>query len=161
MAQHRTYIVLTPAAATAAIDICVQGPVGTKSAPVSAAVGGTSPPAGWNGGAGAYYEWRGRTLRLETLAGATAFAPRARLGFHVSIAPIAAAVRSFVPGIQLSQSLVQNLDGGSIIAAPDIADPSYGPVIRLTNSADVENMVWVVNFSIFEPSDDAFDPSAR
>lgn len=151
---HRNYIVLMPsdAGVNAALDICLQGPVGTQSAPVSAAVGGTPPPAGWNGGAdGAFYEWRGLPIRFETLFGSTGFSPRARLGFNLSIAGINDAD---IPIANLSRSVIGSYDGGTIIPTTEVADPSYGPVLRLTNTAATQGKVYQVSLTIYEPKDE-------
>jgi hypothetical protein len=159
---NRTYIVKLPG--TGAIDIMPEGPVGSRSAPVQAE-DGTAPPAGWNGGDGAYYEWRGRTLRFEKRAAVGAaggFVPRLRLGWNLSLyrfqAAVAASYRT--PGVIVSQSLIDTIAGG-LIANTTIADPSYGPVIRLTTSAELADQIWVVHFSVAAEQDEDRAPAQQ
>lgn len=150
---HRNYIVLMPsnAGTNPNMDICLAGPVGTQSAPVAAAGGGTAPPSGWNGGDGAFYEWRGLPIRFETLFGATGFTPRARLGFQLSIVGIDDVD---IPTGNFSRSVIGSYDGGSIISTTEVADPSYGPVLRLANTAATQGKVYQVSVTIFEPKDE-------
>jgi hypothetical protein len=134
------------------LDIMVQMG-GSYAAPVNnpalfAGIG-TAAPAAWQAVCGAnwYYEARSRILRLEHLAAAGAaagFTPRGRLGAQISIVRLensvpVAPVPGGIPAISASASLavnpISNVALGAEIGA--FADPAYGPVIRLHNSADL------------------------
>lgn len=158
---HREYIVQMPAEpATTPLDIVVEGFPGTQDAPVNTA----NSPIGWTGGDGSYYEWTGRPLRIPVTAaqGATAgFVPRLTLGFLVTITPIAAVLSVAVPGVQLSQSLASlaSTDVGPTIAIPTLADPTYGPVIRLVGDTSSAGAFYVVGLQVMEPRDNDRSPT--
>ncbi len=135
------------------LDILVQDP-GSPSAPV---LGGDTIVNG------AYYEWRGRPIRLETLAadGATGgFVPRTRLGLKFSIVEITSGTAGALPGVQLSASLASlaSTDAGPTINIPAFADPSGEPVIRLRNSADSAEGFFMVSVEISEAKDEDRSP---
>lgn len=183
---HRTYFVNIPTAqrsARATIDICVRATMGTRLLPVAdpalyGAGNVTVPPAGWEtacGGA-AYYELRGRTLRVEQLATAgqaAGYVQRANLGFALSVTPyggswLAGAGDRILPcSAQLSASLLEHVGGdvGGAIPATDLADPVYGgiaqPVIRIFAPWDEGGVqvtgLLVVNFDIAERKDEDYD----
>lgn len=143
----RTYIVKMPSEVpTAALDILVQSAPGSQDDPALP-------------GDGAYYEWRGRPLRLETLVSAGAaggFVPRLRLGLLVTITPIVAAVAADVPGVQLSASLASlaSTDSGPSIAVPAFADPAGEPAIRLVGSSATSGLFYVVTLMCPEAHED-------
>lgn len=158
---HREYIVLMPSSvATIPLDIVVEGFPGTADAPIKAG----NAPIGWTGGDGAYYEWTGRPLRLpvKASAGATGgFIPRLTLGFLATITPIAAVLSVAVPGLQLSQTLASlaSTDTGPTIAIPTLADPTYGPVIRLVGDTSSAGAFYVVSLQVMEPRDNDRSPT--
>jgi hypothetical protein len=158
---HREYIVQMPnSVATVPLDIVVEGFPGSSDAPVNAA----NSPVGWSGGDGAYYEWTGRPLRLPVKAadGSTGgFIPRLTLGFLVTITPIAAALSVAVPGVQLSQTLASlaSTDTGPSMPIPTLADPTYGPVIRLVGDTSSAGAFYVVSLQVMEPKDNDRSPT--
>jgi len=176
MAIHRTYIVQMPGTGflTTDLDIVVAVP-GSNTAPVAYGTSPprTAPPAGWGGSPsfdGAYYEWRGRTILIPVLSTAggslatgiqNGFVPRARLGFTLSINQIEnVAAAAILPKVLISKSLIGTFDDTvGVINAADLADPTYGPVIRLKNAAAVATLIYVVNFSIYEAKDEDRDPT--
>jgi hypothetical protein len=175
MAQNRTYIVKMPGSQDAItyVDITVMGPVGTQAAPVSSAVGGTPPPVGWNGGASAaaFYEWRGRPLRIPVLAAPTSlatpsgvnsgFVPRLRLGWRLALQELApSGISADFPAIVPSVSLGSFAGGpaGAIIPVTPLLDPTYGPVLRVFSSVALANKVYAIHFSVFEQKDEDRDP---
>lgn len=155
---HREYIVKMPTTApTTPLDIIVQGYPGSQDAPISVA-GGTTP-VGWSGSDGAYYELRGRPLRLPVLAAAGqmgGFVPRLNLGFTLSILPVKTAIVTDIPGVQLSQTLdsLASTDIGPTINIPVLADPAYGPVIRLTGGAATAGTYWILHLLVMEAKDE-------
>lgn len=172
----RTYVVKTPDT-DPYIDICVAAPMGTQAKPVAnplvyGANNVTSPPAGWvqapglGNSSGAYYEIRGRSLRLEARAGQVGFTPRANLGFHLIVTPYGEqtvpSTTALTNGVQLSASLLAALggDAGGVIPVATFADPSYGPVIRLFTLTFVNsrlgNPLCLVHFGIAENKDEDF-----
>jgi hypothetical protein len=168
---NRTYIVKTPSARALFTDICLRSPMGTRLAPVADTAtypGSTPPPAGWVAACddGAYYEVRGRPLRFEHLFAEGAvggFTSRFNLGFHLSIVPygVSAGVASAITGVLPSQSLLAAVGGDvdGAIAASNLADPAYGPVIRVYNPTFSQGQVsalYVVSLSIAERKDDDF-----
>jgi hypothetical protein len=160
------------------LDICVQHTMGTRLAPVAdpaTFLGVTAPPAGWvaANGNSAYYEVRGRTLRIEHLFGegaAAGFVQRANLGFRLSVVPYGnwqaqVALNFALGGIALSQSLLAAVGGDTspAIAANNLADPVYGtaqPVIRIyapmSDQAYVETGLLLINLDIAERKDEDF-----
>jgi len=172
---NRTYVVKPPTGASPFVDICVASPTGSQVLPVCNpafyAAANTPPPAGWaavNGDA-AYYEIRSRVVRLEHLASAGAaggFAPRCRLGYTLSIYPVAGYDVFQMPSVILSASLYGTLGGDANIPVPAIplnqlADPAYGPVIRIygpDRQSIAAEAVYMVHFSIFERKDEDFSP---
>lgn len=177
---HRTYIVgLNPMLqGLLPLDIVVAVP-GSRSAPVLDGVtiwAGqpyTPPPAGWIAACGAswYYEMRGRALRLEALAGAANFVPRFNLGVHISVCALQAAdgsasANNLLPEITPSASLApaplaaaNAALGAAYVNA--LADPSYGPVIRVWNDSglhtEAQSMIFMVNLQIAENKDEDFN----
>ena len=173
---YRTYVVKTPDT-DPFIDICVAATMGTQAKPVASpglyppgTV--TPPPAGWvsppgaGNSSGAYYELRGRSLRLEARAGQTGFTPRANLGFQLVVTPYGAQTLPFTMaltnGVQLSASLLAALggDSGAVIPLAAFPDPSYGPVIRLftptSENSRLGNPLCLVHFSVAENKDEDF-----
>lgn len=141
----RTYYVTMPAAVGEAapgdIDIVLELP-GTQANPVDS----TNAPAGWVGDTGSYYEIRGRVVRLPVVVGDAGFVPRLNLGWSISVATyndVGAA-----PAYALSASLQASLN-----AAP-LADPAYGPVLRLIGRVDTAELQVVVNLLIMEAKDE-------
>jgi hypothetical protein len=178
---NRTYIVNVPVAQRAQpdyVDICVRATMGTRLLPVAdpatfGAANVTAPPSGWVAACNvaAYYEVRGRTLRLEHLFGegaAAGFTQRTNLGFQLTVTPYGdhRAATSPPGGAILSQSLLAHAggDAGTAIPATDLVDPVYGvaqPVIRLyvpkAMAAATDVGLFVVSLDIFERKDDDFD----
>jgi hypothetical protein len=169
---NRTYIVKTPTDQPF-VDICVRSPTGSRAAPVANPLlylGVTPPPTGWAAvcGDSAYYEIRSRTLRIEHLAVegvAGGYTQRTNLGFILSVTPygvqLVQGLMAVMNGAQLSSSLLAGVggDAGGAIANTVLADPAYGPVIRIFNPyEDVERSsfasIYVVNFSIMERKDE-------
>lgn len=136
--------------ATNPLDILVQNNPGTKTAPVVA------------GGDGAYYELRGRPLRVPNPVGSAGPVPRLRLGFSLSIVQVLAAVSGTFPGAQLSASLAA-LAAGSTIPVPTFTDPAGGPAIRLVGGtigeASTAGQIYIVSLLISEPKDEDRDPT--
>lgn len=164
---NRQYIVLNPTdvGATPLLDIVLEVP-GTQSAPVSSAVGGTTPPSGWNGGNGAYYELRGRPIRFPIKSGQSGFSPLARLGFLLSVLPFTGpgTVIANQPAVTPSLSVTGDLDAGPgpIINPANLADPTYGgiqrPVLRF--SCNSNSQIYLVNFTIFGAQDEDWEAGA-
>lgn len=157
---HRQYFVLMPSNASSmtSIDILPRQ-VGTMAAPMRIAAGGTAPPAGWGvfgavNADGQVAELRGRPINFETVAADAAFNPRFGLGFSLSIMPADSGSDGCVtpPTYQLSASLLGTLAAPFNVA--QIADPAYGPAIRLLNNPDVQGRVFIVTLSVAEPRDD-------
>lgn len=117
------------------------------------AAGGTAPPAGWNGADGRYFEWRGRALRLESLFGGSNFVPRLRLSFGISVIGNS----EVLPIIKPSASLVGTLPAA--FAGLTLADPAYGPVLRLTNTVNTASNLYVVSFQLSEVKDEPHSPA--
>ncbi len=124
---------------------------------------GNAPSGSWGtNNDGAYYELRARPLRIPVLSGgapptaaqiSNGFVPRMRLGFALSVVPVATGIQTDVPGVQLSSSLVPALGiTGLTLAA--LADPSYGPVIRLTGGANTAGKTYLVTLAIMEAKDE-------
>jgi hypothetical protein len=183
---NRTYVVKLPSNQRQAnyVDICVQATMGTRLAPVADPTtypGATPPPGAGPGtnwiaacGNAAYYEVRGRTLRLDHLRGegaAAGFVQRTNLGFHLSVAPYGDWSNmwffALLAGAQLSQSLLEYVGGDTCgagaIPATNLADPGYDtpqPVIRiysLNEFSSLENGGLVlVNFDVMERKDEDF-----
>lgn len=140
----RLYIVKMPQESPGTpLDILVQANPGSKDAPVDT-------------GDGAYYELRGRPLRLETLVGDTGFVPRLRLGFTVSITSLGTAPTRR-PGVQLSESLVGDLsstDAGPALNVPVLPDPGGEPVIRLNGANSTAGNYYLVALQCAQAADD-------
>lgn len=135
-----------------ALDILVQNDPGTQADPVLVA------------GGGAYYETRGRPVRIPVLAAqgqSAGFVPRTRLGISLSIVSISSASSIPVPGTQLSASLasLSSTDAGPTISVPTFADPSGQPAIRLQADADNEGEIFLVSLEIMEAKDEDRDPT--
>jgi len=143
----RTYIVQMPLEGpTTPLDILVESAPGSQDDPVLP-------------GDGKYYEWRGRPLRFPVLAAAGAaggFVPRLRLGFLVTITPIAAAIQTDLPGVQLSESLAElaSTDSGPSINIPTLADPSGEAAIRLIGGVATAGLFYVVTLMCPEAKDE-------
>ncbi len=143
----RTYIVQMPSeGADTPLDILVTSAPGSQSAPALP-------------GDGKYYECRGRPLRIPVLAAAgpdEGFVPRTRLGFVVSITPIAADIQTDLPGVQLSESLASlaSTDSGPSINIPTLADPNGEPAIRLTGGDGTQGLFYVVTLMCPEAKDE-------
>jgi hypothetical protein len=177
---NRTYVVNVPGSQRVQapyIDICVRATMGTRLLPVAdpvtyGAANVTAPPAGWVAACGgaAYYEIRGRTLRLEHLFGegaAAGYVQRTNLNFDLTVTPYGdhrlGGAGAALGGAQLSQSLLEHVGGdvGTAIPATDLADPVYGvaqPVIRV-HVPQIENLatdtgLLLVSLNIFEMGDD-------
>ena len=142
----RTYYVVMPTSGgNVALDIIVEGFPGSQDDPID--IG--NAPAGWNGGNGSYYEIRSRPIRLPVQVGDAGFVPRLNLGWLISVTPIGTAAALALPGVQLSESLQASLN------ATPLADPSYGPVIRLAGtSAAVGGMALTVQLLIMGAKDE-------
>lgn len=149
MAINRTYLVALNTDANS-LDIVVDGPVGTAAAPVN---NGTAAPAGWVGSDGQYYELQGRTLPVPTRFGDADFVPRLALGWNVSVQPVNEAVTGTEPpmAVRFSRSLVGVLAGA--FAVNNLADPAYGPVLRLEYPNSWRNQVVIVTLTVFEAKD--------
>lgn len=149
----RQYVVKMPnEVATNTVDILVQNNPGSQSAPVVA------------GGDGAYYEWRGRPLRIPNPSTtAASYVQRFRLGFIVAITPISTAIVTDLPGVQFSASLAKlsSTDAGPTISVPAFADPAGGPAIRLTGDTGTAGKVFVVSVSLPEPKDEDRNPTGQ
>lgn len=159
---NRQYVVKMPSSPTMPLDITLRGPVGSATAPVCTGTTRTDPPAGWVGGDGAFYEWRARPVPFPVTASqaAAGFVPRGRLGVSVGMVEIATAATGSLPAVLLSQSIVNTLDAGNGVINPvDLADPAYGPVIRLGNSTNTVNKTLLVSVSFFEAKDEDRDPT--
>lgn len=144
----RTYVVQMPSGESPAtpLDILVQSDPGTTDAPVVA------------GGTGAYYELRGRPLRIPVLAAqgqSAGFVPRLNLGFSLSLIPLSVAVGGpALPGVQLSASLASLASVDGTIPIPAFADPGGEPVIRLTGSADTLGLFFLLALQVAEGKDE-------
>ena len=139
----RTYVVLMPSGGEAAtpVNIPVQDDPGLPTAPATQ-------------GSAAWFEWRGRPLRFETVAGDPGFVPRLRLGFGFSIVPLvslATPISTVVPSVAFSESLVQDM---SILTMPVLADPSGMPAIQLTGSSSTAGHTYLVTLQIMEAKDE-------
>lgn len=143
----RTYIVEMPSeVSTTPLDILVESAPGSPDAPALP-------------GDGKYFEWRGRPLRIPELAAAGAsggFVPRLRLGFLVTITPIAAAIQTDLPGVQLSESLASlaSTDSGPSINIPTLADPGGEAAIRLVGGTETSGLFYVVTLMCPEAKDE-------
>jgi hypothetical protein len=182
MSTHRTFLAKMPTVAGTMpyLDILIEGPVGTAALPVKVAAGGTTPPSGWQGGAdfvnapggvgdGQFYELRGRTKRIEQPFGATnndisSFVPLTRLGWEVSLVcsdntddgcapPCCVLYSASLIGRPASPFDVMG------IAIPNV-DPSYGPVLRLLNTPDVQGRVFTLCWSVNDANDEGRSPTA-
>jgi len=158
----RTYIVMMPNSPGTNLDIAVRNAPGTQAAPV-----GTQGLVA-SAANGAYYEWRGRPMTfpnaslLASGAANPAFVPRGRLGWRVAINRYGVLGAITVPPIVLSKSIVNSLDSTDlalIINATDLADPAYGPTIRLLNDGSFLSQIFSVHFDIMEPTDEDRDPN--
>jgi hypothetical protein len=150
----RTYVVQMPEGSEFGntLDILVRDDPGAPDAPV---LGGA------NASSGAYYEWRGRPLRFETIAadGASGgFVPRLALGFSLSIVPVDDTSEAItIPSVQLSESLVGTLastDTGPTINIPSFADPNDLPAIQLVNSETSAGLFFLVSLQVMEQKDE-------
>lgn len=151
----RTYVVKMPSTpdTAAPVDILVQNQPGTQAAPVVTA------------GDAAYYELRGRPLRIPVESGgapptaaqiAAGFVPRFRLGVALSITPIRNAIAGVSPGVQLSSTLASlaSTNVGPSINVPALADPAGGPSIRLIGGAATSGLFFLVSLQVPEAKDE-------
>lgn len=171
-------LVISPGSA---LDIIVGLP-GSATAPVAIDalypnMGATPAPAGWNGGYGAYYEVRGRSIPIEKIAGQAGFVSRFRLGMRLSIVALqnvqgSGNCSNLLPMLSLSASLAPAPGAGNPAIFPadyatTFADPSYGPVIRIDNSLLLEPgsiggpALYYVSLGIAEAKDEDFTPFGR
>lgn len=152
----RTYVVQMPDGEGEAspLDILVLNDPGTVDDPALGASGG------------AYYELRGRPLRIPVLAAAgqaNGFVPRLTLGFSIAVTPISTAAVAAFPGVQLSASLIDlaSTDSGPTIAVPAFPDPAGQPAIRLTGSAGTAGLVFTVCLLVSEATDEDRSGTAK
>jgi hypothetical protein len=117
-----------------------------------------------------YYEIRGRALRIEKTFGQAGFVPRTNLGFHLSVCTLSAAsggqfnAANSLPMLSLSASLAVGPGAAAVFSGgsgygPALADPSYGPVIRVWNSSILHSEadpIFLVNLAIAENKDEDF-----
>lgn len=178
---YRQYIVLLETARASNLDIIVGRP-GSSVAPVASAIVYpaatiTAAPAGWVGGAGMYYEVRGRSLPLEKVSGQAGFVPRTHLGYHLSIVALqnsagTAVCQNLLPMLGLSASLApapgaDNVTMFGAAYAAALADPAYGPVIRVYNTVLLypgtaePAALYLVSFGIAEAKNEDFTPFGR
>lgn len=144
----RQYVVQMPdESPSTALDILVQSAPGSQDEPVTVADA-------------AYYEWRGRPLRLEVLAAdgvAGGFVPRLRLGFLVTVTQYGPGPGTGLPEVQLSESLAGDLsstDAGPSITIPLFTDPNGEPAIRLNGGADTAGQQYLVSLLCPEAKED-------
>lgn len=179
MAIHRTYVVRMPtnAGLMPYLDIPVETPElagvpgalppvppATAARPMKIAVGGTTPPAGWQvfgpvNGDGELFEWRGRTLRCESRFGAANFVPRFRLGWKTAIYCVENDCEAN-PSAAYSYTLVN----GPLpvpFTALSFPDPTYGPTLRLSNTLDTQGALVLVHLDVFDAADEDRAPSPR
>jgi hypothetical protein len=139
----RTYLVLMPdETPTTPLDILVESDPGTPDAPVIV-------------GDAAYFEWRGRPLRIPVLAvdgTDEGFVPRLRLGFSLSILPWSNSASAGLPSVQPSESLLGTVTVGS--GTPNLADPNDEAVIRLIGTADTAGQYYIVSLMCPEAKDE-------
>lgn len=148
----RQYVVKMPnEVPTNPIDILVQNNPGTQAAPVVA------------GGDGAYYEWRGRPLRVPNPSSSASYVQRFRLGFSATLTPISTSIVTDLPGVQFSASLAKlsSTDSGPTISVPTFADPAGGPAIRLTGDTGTGGKVFVLSLTLPEAKDEDRNPTGR
>lgn len=151
----RTYVCLLPNSAGVNLDIAVETAPGTSAAPVG--TGGVAASAA----AGAYYELRGRPIRFPVRAGTPGFVARARLGWRLSIYKYGASALA-LPGVLLSASIVNTLDSTDnpvTMNLTNLADPGYGPTIRLLNVDGQEGTFYIVHFDLMEAKDEDRSPT--
>lgn len=142
----RSYYVVMPTAegGNVALDIVLEAFPGSQSDPIDSG----NSPGGWNGGNGSYYEIRSRPVRFPTTTGDDGFVPRLALGWTFSITPLDT-VQQTVPGVQFSESLQASLN------ATPLADPSYGPVMRLGGAAGtIGGLAYLVQLQIMQAKDE-------
>lgn len=179
---NRGYIVLLDTTGQEPdLDIVVRLP-GSATAPVAATAiypnaGVTPAPAGWNGGRGAYYEVRGRSIPIEKFSGQAGFVPVTRLGLRLSIIALQNSqsvgnCSNLLPMVSLSATLAPAPGAGNpaVFLTPystAFADPSYGPVIRIDNSVLLSPgsvlgpAMYYVSLGIAEAKDEDFTPFGR
>lgn len=172
---RRTYVVSLPNSQRTTphfVDICVRSGMGTRLLPVANPItygaNVTAPPAGWVAACGdaAYYEIRGRVLPIERLFGVGAaggFTERTRLGFKLVVTPYSdwGAAAGYSPAsAQLSQTLWAAVGGdiGGAVPATNLADPVYGPVIRVftpqIGETLINSMLLLIHFDIAQQKDE-------
>lgn len=162
---QRTYVArldnpLTPGT-YAPLDILPCGPVGSKALPISAANG--NAPAGWAAacGLGSFYELRSRVI-VAARSGTAGFVPRFALGWQITVTPytttaveVVAAQPNYVPLVGLSASLVGSGSNALINAGlTGLADPAYGPTIRLFNNVNTAGGLYLVTLLVFDSQDE-------
>lgn len=177
---HRTYIVqiagVREQGSVVPCDIMVEDLVGSQLLPVASAAFYGAPnvtpaPVAWVNACGdnAYYEIRGRKLRLEhrTAAGAAAgFVPRFNLGWRLSVYPLASAhgdaANLLLPIVSLSASLINTPGDANVITEPAaFPDPTYGPCIRVNANSSAIGVstaprLYAVHLGVNERKDEDF-----
>jgi hypothetical protein len=168
---NRTYLVLMPSNASTMgfLDILPRGPVGTVAAPVRIAAGGTTPPTNWQVfgatvGDGQFCELRGRPVPFSVLTtgvpatdAANGFMPRLALGWRLDVHAVGTVGDVIPPTHQLSASLTGILPSpftNANIFTVGNTDPTYGPAIRLLNTAAVQGRIFVVTLGIAQQRDE-------
>lgn len=189
---HRQYVVKLPIPIeqlAGSCDIIVELP-GSYTNPVADGIGAypgatvTQPSAAWIAQCGdaAYYEIRARSIPLEMIVGDPGFTPRTRLGGYISVVGLQspnnlarqlAGAGIQIPFVSFSESLARQMGtaANAMIWGDYIntfADPAYGPVIRIWNSAslhtadpEMENPIYLVSFGLAEAKDEDFEASGH
>lgn len=161
----RTYFVVMPTnpGSMPNLDIVLRGPMGTMATPMS--IANANGPAGWQvfgavNGDGQVAEWRGRPVPIDVLFAAGAaggFVARFRLGWMLSALP----ADSSSDGCLVAPTIIYSASLLGTVAAPfnltQIADPAYGPVIRLLNSPDISGRPFIVQLGVAQARDDDRD----
>lgn len=135
------------------MDIMPFGPVGTQAVPMSET--NTLAPAAWASAVadGKFFEIRGRALPPQAYFGATGFAPTFRLGWNLTIQAVTTGSTRLVPIHRFSNTLISGVLGNTVMTT--LADPAYGPVIRLFNHADLQSSWFIMHLNIFDQHDES------
>lgn len=158
----RTYFVVMPtnSGTMPNLDIPLRGPMGTLALPLS--IANANGPTGWQvfgavNGDGSVGEVLGRAVPIAVLAAAGAaagFVPRFRRGWQFS----ALAANSASDGCIVPPTVVYSATLLGTVAAPfasaQIADPAYGPVIRLLNAPDIAGQTFICHLGVAQARDD-------
>jgi hypothetical protein len=152
---QRTYAVQMPSVdrTTSDMDIMPFGPVGTQAVPMDE--NNALAPAAWEVACtdGKFFEIRGRALPPQALYGTAGFAATLRLGWNLTIQAVTPGSTRFVPIHRFSNTLISGVLGNTVMTT--LADPSYGPVIRLFNHADLAGSWFIVHLNIFDQRDES------